>query len=130
MLHALWQELRNLVVIRHAEGNRRTLLAPDQEYFIYQNRRLELESARLSLLRRDTENLHATVASLQQWLKEYFDSNDPAVVNVMTTMQQLSSINLEPPVPDINSSLESLRTYIREKAGTTPQHEDDRVPQT
>ena len=130
MLDALWQELRNLVVIRHEEEKRRALLAPDQDYFVYQNLRLELESARLSLLRRDTENLHASVASLQKWLAEYFDTNDPAVANVMTTMQQLSSINLDPPVPDISSSLESLRAYTREKAGTSAQDEDDREPRT
>jgi len=120
--------LRNLVVIRHVEEKRRALLAPDQDYFVYQNLRLELESARLSLLRRDTENLHASVASLQEWLKEYFDKNDPAVVNVMATLQQLSSIDLEPPVPDISSSLESLRAYMREKAETSPQDEDDKGP--
>lgn len=130
ILDALWQELRNLVVIRHEEEKQRVLLAPDQDYFIYQNLRLELESARLSLLRRDTENLHVSVASMQKWLAEYFDTNDPAVANVMTTLQQLSSLTLDPPVPDISSSLESLRAYIREKAEPSLQDEVGGGPRT
>lgn len=130
MLDALWQALRNLVVIRHEAEKPRALLTPDQEYFIYQNLRLELENARLSLLRRDTENLRASVASLQQWLKEYFDMGDPVMVNVMSTLQQLSSINLDPPVPDISSSLEGLRAYMRGKAEASPQDEDDKGPRT
>ena len=129
-LNALWQEMRKLVVIRHKEENHRMVLAPDQKYFIYQNLRLELESARLSILRRDTENLHVSVASLQKWFKDYFDTNDPAVVKVMATMQQLSSINLDPQVPDLSSSLESLRAYMREKAEKLPQGEDDQGPRT
>jgi uroporphyrin-3 C-methyltransferase len=130
ILDALWQELRNLVVIRHEEEKQRALLAPNQEYFVYQNLRLELESARLSLLRRDTENLHASVASLHTFLTEYFDMNDPAVVKVMASLQQLSSINLDPTVPDISSSLESLRAYMREKAEVSPQGAEDGGPQT
>jgi uroporphyrin-3 C-methyltransferase len=130
VLNALWRELRGLVVIRHEKEKQRTLLAPDQEYFVYQNLRLELESARLSLLRRDTENLHASVASLQKWLAEHFDTNDPVVVKVMASLQQLSSINLDPAVPDISSSLESLRAYMREKAEVSPQDAEDKGPQT
>lgn len=128
ILAALWQELRNLVVIRHEGEKQRALLAPSQEYFVYQNLRLELESARLSLLRRDTENLHTSVVNLQQWLMEYFDKNDPAVADALAAMQQLSSINLEPAVPDISSALESLRAYIREKDELTPPAEDNKGP--
>jgi len=130
ILNALWQELRNLVIIRHDDGKQRALLAPDQEYYLYQNLRLELESARLSLLRRDTENLHASVDTLQRWITEYFDGNDPGVADALKNLKQLSSINLSPPVPDISSSLESLRAYMREKDESAPTDGDNGGPRT
>jgi uroporphyrin-3 C-methyltransferase len=130
ILDALWEELRNFVIIRHEDDKQRAVLAPGQEYYLYQNLRLELESARLSLLRRDTENLHASVATLQTWLAEYFDKDDPAVADALKTMKQLSSINLTPPVPDISSSLESLRAYMRDKDETTPMDGDSGGPGT
>jgi len=130
VMGAIWREVKNLVIIKHEEGGRPASLLPGQEYFVYQNLRLELESARLSLLRRDTENLHASVVVLQKWLEEYFSADDPAVINVKTSLHQLSSINLEPPIPDISSSLESLRAYMREKAAVSRRDEESRTPQT
>lgn len=129
ILDTLWRELKSLVVIKHDEEKNQALLLPGQEYFIYQNLRLELENARLSLWRRDTENLHLSATYLQKWLTEYFDTTDPVVTNVMTSLQQLSSINLDPAIPDISSSLESLRAYIREKA-ESPQNTERRTPGT
>lgn len=116
LLGVILRELRRLVVIRHTDEKPQPPLLPGKEYFIYQNLRLELEGARLALLRRDTQNLHLAVDSAQRWLEEYFAMTDPGVMNVMSSLQQLSSVNPAPPLPDISSSLESLRAYLREKA--------------
>ena len=53
----IWSELKSLVVIRKSGDVNSVLLLPDQEYFLYQNLRLELENARNSVLRRNTESL-------------------------------------------------------------------------
>ena len=129
ILGSILEELRRLVIIRHDDEKRQASLLPGREYFVYQNLRLELESARLSLLRRDTENLHISADAAQKWLTEYFDTTDPAVVNVVASLQQLSSINLDATIPDISSTLESLRAYMREKAAPPPGAES-RGPQT
>ncbi|MGH8120527.1 MAG: uroporphyrinogen-III C-methyltransferase [Gammaproteobacteria bacterium] len=129
-LKILWQELQGLVVIRHDAGGQPALLLPGQEYFVYQNLRLELESARLSLLRRDTENLHTSVSILLQWLGKYFDKDQRAVIDARESLRPLSSINLDPPLPDISSSLESLRAYMREKAAMSRQDEENGTPRT
>ncbi len=110
---SIWQELKGLVVIKRSGETRQALLLPDQEYFLYQNLRLELENARLSVLRRDTENLHTSVNLLVTWLKDYFNTNDAAVTNIIETLQKMSTLDLKPELPDINSSLETLRAYMR-----------------
>lgn len=112
-MNSLWQELKSLVVIKKSGEVKQELLLPGQDYFLYQNLRLELESARLSVLRRDTDNLHSSIALLLDWLEQYFDGSDSGVANVMETLKQMATLKLDPPLPDINSSLETLRAYMR-----------------
>ena len=110
----LWQEIKSLVVIKRSGEAKQALLLPGEEYFIYQNLRLELESARQSVLRSDSENLRVSIDLIQSWMRQYFDTNDSAVVNVMETLDQMRIVELNPALPDISSSLESLRAYVRE----------------
>jgi uroporphyrin-3 C-methyltransferase len=109
----VWRELKGLVVIKHSGETRQALLLPDQEYFLYQNLRLELENARLSVLHRDTDNLRTSVNLLVNWLTDHFNTEDAAVENVIETLGKMSDLNLRPDLPDINSSLETLRAYIK-----------------
>ncbi len=110
----LWREIKSLVVIKRAGEVKQALLLPGEEYFLYQNLRLELESARLSVLRSDSDNFRASVNLAQSWLRQYFDNKDSSVINVIETLDRMRPIDLKPALPDISSSLESLRAYIRE----------------
>lgn len=112
-ISTVWRELKELVIIKHSGETRQALLLPDQEYFLYQNLRLELENARLSVLRRDTENLRTSINLLVNWLTDYFNKSDAAVENVIETLGKMSTLDLRPDIPDINSSLETLRAYIK-----------------
>jgi len=109
----IWLEIKSWVVIKHTGGVNQALLLPSEEYFLTQNLRLELESARLSVLRADSGNLRASVVLIQSWLRQYFDTSDSAVINVMETLDQMQAIELKPALPDISSSVESLRAYLR-----------------
>lgn len=110
----LWQEIKSLVVIKRAGEVKQVLLLPGEEYFLTQNLRLELESARLSVLRADSGNLRASIVLIQSWLHQYFDTNNSAVINVMETLDKMQAIELKPDLPDISSSVETLRAYLRE----------------
>ncbi len=109
----LWQEIKSLVVIKRTGEAKQALLLPGEEYFLTQNLRLELESARLSVLRADTGNLRASIVLIKSWLRQYFDTRDSAVINVMETLDQMQLIELKPALPDISSSVETLRAYLR-----------------
>ena len=128
-ISSVWQELKGLVVIKRSGETRQALLLPDQEYFLYQNLRLELENARLSVLRRDTENLRTSVNLLVTWLKDYFNTSDAAVANVIETLQKMSTLDLKPELPDINSPLETLRAYMRMNEPGHSDSPDSETPQ-
>ena len=109
----IWLEIKSWIVIKRTGDVNQALLLPSEEYFLTQNLRLELESARLSVLRADSGNLRASVVLIQSWLRQYFDTSDSAVMNVMETLDQMQAIELKPALPDISSSVESLRAYLR-----------------
>ena len=111
----IWHTFKSLLIVRHKNEISQALIPPGQEYFLYQNLRLELENARLSVLRRDTDNLETSIGIIIDWLEIYFDRNDSSVVNLVETMQQMQHQDLSPELPDINSSLESLRAFMRSR---------------
>ena len=120
----LWQEIKSLVVIKRSGEVKQALLLPGEEYFLYQNLRLELESARQSVLRSDSQNLRSSIDLALTWMRRYFDTSDSAVINVVETLDKMRSIELKPDLPDISSSLESLRAYIRENDSESSEADD------
>jgi len=110
----LWQEIKSLVVIKRSGEAKQALLLPGEEYFLYQNLRLELENARQSVLRSNSENLRVSIDLIQSWMRQYFDTSDSSVVNVMESLDQMRTVELNPALPDISSSLENLRAFVRE----------------
>ena len=114
LLHEMWRSIKSLVVVTRRTGGIRLL--PDEKYFVIQNLQLQIEAARLAVLRRDTRALHASVQSLSHWLRTYFDLSDGGVESALQSIQQMGNLDLEPKLPDISSSLETLRAFIHQRA--------------
>ena len=113
LIASAWSEIKGLVVISREGEEAIATLMPEQEYFLYQNLRLQLESARFSVLRRDTDSLRASVEIANSWLSRYFKTGDKPVANLMDSLSRMAELELNPVLPDISSSLESLRAYLK-----------------
>lgn len=111
-----WQALRKLVVIRRDNRPLQPLLAPEQEYFLRQNLRLQLEAAQLALLRDDAASFKANLQTAERWLQRYFDKDDKAVRAARDALHAMQQQNIRPALPDINESLRLLRLQL------APQH--------
>ncbi len=111
----VWQELKSNLVIKHKDelDGSNAFLLPEQEYYLYQNLRLQLQNAKFAVLTQDTKNLHASVDTITAWLEQHFKSNDAAVINIIEALSKMKSVELKPEMPDISSSLETLRAVIR-----------------
>lgn len=127
LLSGVWEEIKGLVVITRTDASGRALLMPEERYFLYQNLRLQLESARMAVFRRDTENFQASLDLAVTWLEEYFRTDSSAVANVIQSLKEMRRVELERELPAISSSLESLRAWIKERAqsSTGPSAEGD-----
>lgn len=112
LTETIWHEVKQLVVIRYNTGATTGLLTAEQSHFIVQNLRLQLESAKLALLRQDSKNLSATIEMAQHWLSRYYDQQDEAVEKLQTFLKQLKKLELNQKLPDVSVTLQSLQQLI------------------
>jgi uncharacterized protein HemX len=114
LLDAIWGELRSLLVISTAETNPADFLPPEQRYFLTLNLRLQLETARLSLLLGDTENFQSAVTLADNWIKRYFSAGDAGVAAILESLELMHGIELRPDLPDLGATLTAARTLREE----------------
>lgn len=120
VLRNVWSEIKGLVVIRYNDKPTPPLVAPEQAYFLQQNLRLVLESARLSLLRRDTQNFRASLDTARQWIKRYYNTETPLAAGMLETLARLAQTDINPPMQEITAPLRALQQLRREQERTRP----------
>lgn len=113
MLNDLWENLKSLVVIKRRGEADRPLLAPDERYFLRQNLRLTLESARIALLRRDSRTYQQSLRSAQQWITIYFDNG--ATASSLKELARFQQIDIAPSLPDISGSLNAMQSWLTQQ---------------
>jgi uroporphyrin-3 C-methyltransferase len=105
----VWADLRQLVRIRHLERPDPPLLSPSQTWFLRENLRLRLLSARLALLSRDQASFRADLGAAQEWITRYFDVTARPAAAALATLRQLAAGDIVIELPDLGASLEAAR---------------------
>jgi len=109
LAYAIWSDLVDLVEVKDADLPDSVLFDPELRYFLRQNLKLELASARLAVLRRDQENLEASVEMVKRLLEAYYDVNDTGVANIIRRLDDAGALELAPALPNITGSLDAIR---------------------
>ena len=107
----LWTELKHLVQIRRVEGNEAVLLPPNQAYFLRENLRLRLLSARLALLAQDQAAFQADLRATSDMLTRYFNTRDASVAAALKEIKRLASLQIAIKLPGIDASLAALDAH-------------------
>ena len=107
----LWTELKHIVQIRRVDRNEAILLPPDQAYFLRENLRLRLLSARLALLAQDQAGFRADLHAVAQMLSRYFNTRDAGVAAALKEVRRLASLQIVTKLPGIDASLAALDAY-------------------
>jgi uncharacterized protein HemX len=105
-----WDEMKGLVRIRDMETADVALLAPEQAYFLRENLKLRLLSARVALLARDEGSFREDLRACQVWMAKYFDVKAKPATLALGTLKQLAESPVTIAVPDINASLAAVHT--------------------
>lgn len=118
-LQGVWNDLRNVIRIEVTDRPAAPLIAPEQSFFLRENLRLRLLSARLALLARDDRSFKADLSAARGWLTEYFDRRNRQVQSALATIAQLSTIAMPSQMPDLAGSLDAVRT-LKDAAERAP----------
>ncbi|MBL8521694.1 MAG: uroporphyrinogen-III C-methyltransferase [Betaproteobacteria bacterium] len=104
-----WHEVRQLVRIREVGTQDPALLSPQQSYFLRENLKLRLLSARTALIARDETNYKEDLRLARDMLARHFDAKAKVNVNALATLKQLADNPLSIAAPDITVSLNAVR---------------------
>lgn len=122
LLREIWQDAKQLVRIENTGKAEIPLLPPEQEFFLRENLKLRLLSARLALLTRDEESFRHELKTAQAWTARYFDTLDSEGAKMLGGLRKVAAASIAIELPDISPSLQAVRNYrlTREGAAKAP----------
>jgi uroporphyrin-III C-methyltransferase len=106
----VWDQMKELVRIRDLEQAEVPLLAPSQSYFLRENLRLRLLSARVALGAREEPSFRDDLKAAQAWITKYYDTRAKPTATALATLKQIAETPVTIAAPDINASLAAVRT--------------------
>jgi uroporphyrin-3 C-methyltransferase len=117
-----WEELRSLVRLEISDRPMAPLVAREQAYFLRENLRLRLLSARVAILGRQEASYKADLRAALAWTRQYFDMRTKQGQALQETLSQMLNTPVPDDLPDLGASLDAVRAL---KAAQEP-----RVPPT
>ena len=110
-----WASVKNamsgLVKVTPPERAKLAQLSPDTEFFLRNNIALQLQAARLALLRGEQAVFEQTLDDTTALLREYFDGDSTQVSGALDTIAEIRGHVFTTDTPDISTSLQLLRQY-------------------
>ena len=111
LLREIWQDAKHLVRIDDTGKAEIPLLPPNQEFFLRENLKLRLLSARLALLSRDEDGFRQELKTSQQWTVRYFDGKSNEVIRMLDRLKKIAAAPVSIELPDVSPSLQAERNY-------------------
>lgn len=108
-LRELWSDLKSLVRVEVSGRPAPPLVSPTQQYYLRENLRLRLLSARLSLIARNEAAFRADVKAADTWIRQYFDVRARPVAVTLASLATMSSVTMASDVPELTRSLDAAR---------------------
>jgi uroporphyrin-3 C-methyltransferase len=114
-----WREVKQLIRVQQLEKPDAELLAPAHAYFLRENLKLRLISARLALLTRDGKSYKADLKAARDWLGRYYDTSHRSVAQAVAALRSLHEAEIGIDPPEIAATLEAMRNLrsARERGG-------------
>lgn len=110
-----WASVKNamsgLVKVTPRDQAKLVALTPDAEYFLRSNLALQLQSARLALLRGEQAIFQQSMDDTMALLHDYFDLGSAQVAAALQTIAEVRNHVFAVEVPDISESLRLLRQF-------------------
>lgn len=107
----VWHDIKSLVTVDRIDKPEPPLLGKDQAFYLRENFKLRLLTARISLLQHDEATYRADIKTVNNWLNRYFDTKHPNTIRVAKLLDKVSSKNINIELPDLNESIAAINRY-------------------
>lgn len=111
LVNNIWEDIKNLVTVERINKPEPPLLAVDQSFYLRENLKLRLLTARVALLQHDEATYKADLNSVKTWLNEYFDTKHPDTIKAFNLLNKLSSNNISIELPQLSESFAAVNRY-------------------
>jgi uroporphyrin-3 C-methyltransferase len=103
------QTMSSLVTVRRRVPEDQSLLSLDDKDYLRQGLWLQLESARLALMRNDTSVYSGSLDSVNDTVEQFFQNGSSGVQALLLEVAALKQVNIAPEMPDISAPWTQLR---------------------
>lgn len=106
-----WQDIKNLIKITRIDQNDVALLAPNQVFYVRENIKLRLLTARIALLQRDQATYNADLQLVDYAIRQHFLTHDQRTETALNSLHSLTASNIVIETPDVTASLNMAIKY-------------------
>jgi uroporphyrin-3 C-methyltransferase len=103
------QTMSSLVTVRRRVPEDQSLLSLDDKDYLRQGLWLQLESARLALMRNDTSVYSGSLDRVNDTVEQFFQNGSSGVQALLLEVAALKQVNIAPEMPDISAPWTQLR---------------------
>jgi len=103
------QTMSSLVTVRRRVPEDQSLLSLDDKDYLRQGLWLQLESARLALMRNDTSVYSGSLDRVNDTVEQFFQNGSSEVQALLLEVAALKQVNIAPEMPDISAPWTQLR---------------------
>jgi len=111
LVQEIWQDIKDMIRLERIDRPEPPLLPPDQTFFLRENIKLRLLTARIALLQHDEVIYRADLLAAEHWIKGYFDMREPVTKSALLTIKNLSASSVVIQMPDVSESLDLVSRY-------------------
>ncbi|MSP86076.1 MAG: heme biosynthesis operon protein HemX [Methylotenera sp.] len=111
IIFPIWSDIKNLVTVERIDKPEPPLLAADHEFYLRENLKLRLLTARIALLQRDETSYKTDLNTVSIWLNQYFDSKHSDAIQSFKLLKKLSANNISIELPQLNESIAAVSRY-------------------
>jgi uroporphyrin-3 C-methyltransferase len=108
---SLRKAVSGIVSVRRTDEALEPLMAPEAQYFLRANLALQLQAARLAILRGEEAIFRQSLDDADAWIAEYYDGDSTAVQSARETIAEIRGSQFDVATPDISRSLRLLRQF-------------------
>ncbi|HSH55094.1 MAG TPA: uroporphyrinogen-III C-methyltransferase [Methylotenera sp.] len=108
---SVWSDIKNLVTVERIDKPEPPLLSADHAFYLRENLKLRLLTARIALLQHDEATYRADLKTVSLWLSQYFDAKHPDAIKAFNILKKISAKDISIELPELTESLSAVSRY-------------------